>query len=90
MKHLPSEKSLNLPSLLELVSQIIGVSSFFLITVNFLILVIENYEYGVVDRQQAMLRNQNTKDIIKLNKQVLKEGATNSAVSIALYLFKID
>lgn len=57
---------------------------------NFLILVIENYEYGVVDRQQAMLRNQNTKDIIKLNKQVLKEGATNSAVSIALYLFKID
>ena len=90
MKHLPSEKSLNLPSLLELVSQIIGVSSFFLITVNFLILVIENYEYGVVDRQQAMLRNQNTKDIIKLNKQVLKEGATNSAVSIALYLFNID
>ena len=90
MKHLPSEKSLNLPSLLELVSQIIGVSSFFLITVNFLILVIENYEYGVVDRQQAMLRNQNTKDIIKLNKQVLKEGATNSAVSIALDLFNID
>ena len=57
---------------------------------NFLILVIENYEYGVVDRQQAMLRNQNTKDIIKLNKQVLKEGATNSAVSIALDLFNID
>ena len=90
MKHLPSEKSLNSPSLLELVSQIIGVSSFFLITVNFLILVIENYEYGVVDRQQAMQRNQNTKDIIKLNKQVLKEGATNSAVSIALDLFNID
>lgn len=55
----------------------------FILTIIFgliLYTVIDNYQYRV-DDPKAKLRNPDIKDIIKLNKNVLKEGATTSAVS---------